>query len=65
VAKTLLVCGELSNRCGGGNRNIGAHLGNEGVDGFVIIVERRQAVAAFSTSYMGFRGPGFQNSGAS
>jgi hypothetical protein len=55
MAKTLLVCGELSNRCGGGNRGIGAHLGNDEVDGCVIMAERRQAASAFSTGYMGFK----------
>jgi len=28
----------------------------KGIEGYTIIPERRQAVAAFSTGYMGFRG---------
>ena len=55
MAKTLLVHGEFSSGCSGRHRNISAHLANERVVGCVVVVERRQAASAFSTSYMGFR----------
>jgi hypothetical protein len=35
-----------------------------GLDNHIILPERRQAVAAFSTSYMGLTRSGFQSSGS-